>query len=266
MTVTFDTNTLDKAARPRLHPRDAYQAHYIKVNAALTTGTLIGYFSETVVTLARVQSKQKADVFNRTSIWQESETERAFDDISIIEIRSVMEQRRWKLLHWETAATIRAALEGGMKLLKAPPRSGMPRITDTEGKYFIADTGCETTNAMGRLQQASREIENRGAGIVTAKILAAQYSLRDKVQEQWFHSLGRTRDVHESNAVRRAIAEWADADAIAAHIGHDIDLFCTSDTGTTIRTKAVLNLANRAWLQETYGVNFVTISQLAEML
>jgi hypothetical protein len=72
--------------------------------------------------------------------------------------------------------------------------------------------------------------------------------------------------VHEENAVNRAIAEWADADSVAAHVGYGIDLFCTEDVGKSAGAPSVLDQANRTWLQATYGVKFVTISELAGML
>ena len=45
----------------------------------------------------------------------------------------------------------------------------------------------------------------------------------------WFEGLGRASTDAERAEVARAVAEWADADSIAAHIGYGIDLFCTND-------------------------------------
>src|ERR1700686_4730855 len=54
MRVMFDSNTLDRAARPERFPKDPRQAEYIKVHDALAAGTLKGYFSETLVTLEAI--------------------------------------------------------------------------------------------------------------------------------------------------------------------------------------------------------------------
>ena len=45
----------------------------------------------------------------------------------------------------------------------------------------------------------------------------------------WFNALGAANDVHEKREVARAVAEWADADSIAAHYAYGNDFFCTLD-------------------------------------
>lgn len=67
-TVTFDTNTIDKAARPERHPKDPLRSDYDKVNAALKSGYLRGFVSETVITLEGVQRSDRARVFGSTHL------------------------------------------------------------------------------------------------------------------------------------------------------------------------------------------------------
>jgi hypothetical protein len=43
MRVAFDTNTLNKAARPGRHPKDPNQGDYAMINAALAAKRLMGY-------------------------------------------------------------------------------------------------------------------------------------------------------------------------------------------------------------------------------
>ena len=67
--------------------------------------------------------------------------------------------------------------------------------------------------------------------------------------------------------MQRAIAEWADADSIAAHVGYGIDLFCSEDQGKSAGgISLILDAANRAWLTATYGVQFATLTELAAMV
>ena len=84
--------------------------------------------------------------------------------------------------------------------------------------------------------------------------------------EPWFRSVLRAKDIHEQRQVQRAVAEWADADSIAAHIGYAIDLFCTEDRGKGTGTPSILDEDNRAWLEATYAIKFVTLSELAKMI
>ena len=72
MRVMFDSNTLDRAARPERFPKDPRQAEYIKVHDALAAGALKGYFSETLVTLEAIENKDRIDVLGSTRI--DSET------------------------------------------------------------------------------------------------------------------------------------------------------------------------------------------------
>jgi hypothetical protein len=67
-TVTFDTNTLDKAARPERHPKDPARADFQKVHEALKTGRLRGYFSQTLVTLEGIEKKDRPEVFGSTRL------------------------------------------------------------------------------------------------------------------------------------------------------------------------------------------------------
>jgi hypothetical protein len=67
--------------------------------------------------------------------------------------------------------------------------------------------------------------------------------------------------------VQRAIAEWADADSVASHIGFGIDIFCSDDKGkSTGGAPSILDPTHRAWLTATYGMKFVTLSELAALV
>lgn len=70
----------------------------------------------------------------------------------------------------------------------------------------------------------------------------------------------------ERKAVHKAINEWADGDAVAAHAGYGNDLFCTNDLGKGAGESSVLHPKNRAWLQSDYGIVFVTTLELAQRL
>jgi len=97
--------------------------------------------------------------------------------------------------------------------------------------------------------------------------LAATFATRAQVIEPWPRSLLRARDATERKKVQRAVAEWADADSIASHVGYGIDLFCSEDKGkSTGGIPSILDSSNRAWLTSSYGVKFATLSELAAMV
>jgi len=68
MRVTFDTNTLDRAVRPSRFSKDPRQPEYLKVNQAIRTHAIEGFFCETLVTLEGIQNKDRSAVFESTRI------------------------------------------------------------------------------------------------------------------------------------------------------------------------------------------------------
>jgi RecB family exonuclease len=263
MRVMFDSNTLDRAARPERFPKDPRQVEYIRVHDALAAGTLKGYFSETLVTLEAIENKDRIDVLGSTRI--DSET-RATGENTISISLSVKQDR--KPLPPEFSRRIQAAQKLGMRAVRGPARMGWVRVRDDDDTFFEPEP-----NVLGlaaRLDKASEvadAIQVRGRGNATAVRLGLKFSERDgKVGEWWFQALRRAQDESERRKVQRAIREWADADSIAAHVGYGIDLFCSEDMGkSTGGEPSVLDAPNRAWLTATFGIKFVTLAELAAM-
>jgi hypothetical protein len=81
--------------------------------------------------------------------------------------------------------------------------------------------------------------------------------------------LGKAKDIHEVREVGRAIAEWSDADSLAAHYGYGNDLFCTLDVAAGEGRRgdaAILDTENRRWLSSNYSIKFGSLSDLAAIL
>jgi hypothetical protein len=112
-TVTFDTNTLDKAARPERHPKDPARADFQKVHEALKTGRLRGYFSQTLVTLEGIEKKDRPEVFGSTRL----ETQSSSTGKNTINLTIAVKQDR-KPRHRELSRRIQAAQSIGMRATK----------------------------------------------------------------------------------------------------------------------------------------------------
>jgi hypothetical protein len=107
----------------------------------------------------------------------------------------------------------------------------------------------------------------RGLGRAQVIELANSFSERDGAGGEWWpQGLERTRSPAEREKARRAINEWADGEALAAHACYGNDLFCTEDRGGDLGEKSVLHPTHRASLSETHGVTFVTVAELAQRL
>jgi hypothetical protein len=264
MRVTFDTNTLDRAARPDRFPRDPRQAEYITVYDALVAGVLRGYFSETLVTLEGIENKDRIDVLGSTRL--ESQTQ-ATDENRITISLNVQQDR--KPLPPEFPRRIQAAQKLGMRALRGPARIGWVRVRDDDGTFFEPeDDVLELAARLDKASDVATAIQKRGLGYAAAVGLGLQFSARDgKVDEWWLQALRRAQDETERRRVQKAIAEWADADSIAAHVGYEIDLFCSEDMGKSAGgAPSILDATNRAWLTSTYGVKFVDLAELAAMV
>jgi hypothetical protein len=112
-------------------------------------------------------------------------------------------------------------------------------------------------------------IEAHGLGSSRAQAIAKRMAGGPITRGPWFTALGTAKDIHETREVARAIAEWADADSVAAHYGYGNDIFCTFDTGKAEERRgepAILDSTNRAWLTKEFGIRFATLHDLADEL
>lgn len=266
--VTFDSNSLDRAVRPERFPKDPHHGAYIKVRNALAARQIKGYFSESLITLEGIENKHRVDVMGSTHLaMQGLRPYTANDGREIVEIPVRMEQAR-RELHPEHRARILAAVTLKVHALRGPNRVGWIRVDDTDRIIFEShDCDDVLLNALELATEVASAVQARGVGQALLLKIAADFATRDNVTEPWPQSLPRARNDAEQRQVQRAVAEWADGDAVSSHIGFGIDLFCSEDMGkSTGGFASILNLTNRAWLTSTYGVRFVTLPELASMI
>jgi hypothetical protein len=261
MRVTFDTNTFDKASRPTVYSKDPEQREMIVVHEALKRGDVQGFLCDTALTLEGITNDQRATVLGGTQT--RSSLARTGEDTFTITITP--EQVHRAPLHPKQGERFIEAFALGIRLLGAP-RIGMPRA---EEQFYAADDPATLGERLNRFFDLGRTIEARGLGSRRAEGIAARFAGRQSAQGPWFTALGAAKDIHERNEVARAIAEWADADSVAAHYAYGNDLFCTLDSGKAETRRgevAVLDADNRAWLTEEFGIQFSTLSELARGL
>ncbi|MBS0420125.1 MAG: hypothetical protein JSR66_20610 [Proteobacteria bacterium] len=144
----------------------------------------------------------------------------------------------------ERVARVKRALDLGMRILNVP-RNGCVRIDDSSGELYAmdADEGALAAR-LERFESIAAAIEARGLGYAHM-LKVARFSPSDMKK------------------VARAVAEWADGDSLAAHHGYANDLFCTEDRAVKAGRDSVMHPAQRGWLKRAYGVEFVSIAELA---
>lgn len=121
-----------------------------------------------------------------------------------------------------------------------------------------------------RFGEAVLDIQARGLGsaivMKIAKRIAERLGTNTPFSKAGVELLEYPKDEEEKSEIKAAIAEWADGDSIAAHIGFGNDFFCTEDHAKRARWPAIFDVTNRAWLKAAYGVNFVSMRELVALL
>lgn len=278
--VTFDTNVLDLACRPERFPKDVRQPGLQKVRDALVSGAIEGFYSVTMVTIEGIMRRDRAKVFasTRTKISESISVTKNTDlpeeiraivngaDVETVEMTMAVEQPARMPLHSEVVARMRAAQALGVRVLKAVPRTGAYLVTDPDGKFYLDNGEGEALKVwIDRVQDVAGAIENRGLGFAQVKALGHAIAAQDP-EKAWYKALDGAKDIHQERAVERAFSEWADGDAIAAHVAYNLDVFCSADVGNSNATNSVLDPASRVWLTSTYGVKFMTFDDLLAQL
>ena len=162
----------------------------------------------------------------------------------------------------ETVARVRRALELGLRILSAPRAGGTP-IEALDSELYAKDVNPLTR--LERYEAIAAAIEARGSGF--ARVLEVARSLSHRADfPTGLPSIDRASSPRDMTKVARAVAEWADGDSVAAHFSYANDLFCTEDRAGRAGRYSILHPAQRSWLHRVYGVEFVSIAELAARL
>jgi hypothetical protein len=261
--VTFDTSVLDHVIKPEQQSAGAGEI----VRAALGEGRIKGFISEAVVALDVFGRDKKVEMVGRGQMLSQSRA----TGPQKIEI-SIGPQWTRPELHPKSAERIQGAFAIGIKMLIGPRRFldllPGPEFRDHYEEYPSPD---EFLVCSAKTNEVDRELGCRGLGRARAIALGLKLSKQAGANGEWWvvglgRAISKLDDAGRKFArkkVHEAINEWADGDAIAAHVGHGNDLFCTHDLAGNSGYQSVLHPHNRAWLQKQYGVQFVTLSELA---
>jgi hypothetical protein len=260
--VTFDTNVLTDVVMPD-SCKTAYYAACIAAHRGVKSGRIAGYFGESVVTLDVLGKIDKVAMVGGARISSESPSNGPYRvNLSV--------RTRWESVRINPISVnlISVAQSLGMRALIGPRYLGnsLPAQRGADLLYenlvFPADIG-----RANKINEVDLALAQRGLGRSRAVALGVEWSKRDGASgETWMQGLGRARNETERRTVHRAVNEWADGDAIAAHVGYGNDLFCTHDKGRGSGQQSALHPSNRSWLEAVYGVEIVTVSELADRL
>lgn len=266
MRVTFDSNAYQRVVDPSKFPKDPHQSDFQTIHAALCSGRIEGLLSETVATLEGIQKTQRGPYFSSMTPTIDMREEAQPDGNIKLEIALKPNDGLHPGLHPILSQWLNRADALGIKFMRAP-RIGTPRPSELlrDVYYDEADEG-QSAKRQGRFFDLVREIDRRGVGVAVVKGIGNQINVRLGVAKPWFASLDKPKDTLEESQIKKAVAEWADGDTVAAHYGYENQYLCSEDAGKSAGASSVFGATNRAWLEGTYGLKFVTLSELAAKL
>ena len=217
MKITFDTNTLDKAARPERHPKDANQPIFQRVREALKAGTIQGFYLVTMLTTEGIVNADRVKVIAGTRIRTQVGPETTIRNADLpeevrkmagerdavsIPVNFHVEQPDRPPLHRENARRMEAAKAFGVKILKAPPRIAAFKPEDPTGEYFVNDAERGDLSAwIDRIHKAAAAIESHGVGFAQIKALGRQLGVNGS-QELWGKALDSAKTDDEKKRFR----------------------------------------------------------------
>ena len=259
--VTFDSNVWRIVSSPEIFPNEPSIEVFKKINGEITVGEISPFLAETTFTLEAIR---KADRKSALSSYSPvvSCSEKVLPDGTIKLSLSIGPDKSTHPRNNQCLSShLQYALDLGFKILRCPRISGF-KNPDLQEDWFVGQTDAEAHERQELFGSVLRDIESKGCGIFEIKSIGEKYAPNPG---KWLDGIRSAPD-SESPLVAKAFAEWADGDSVSAHIAYRNDYFCTRDVGKSAGTQSILSQANRSWLREKYGVNFVTPEELATML
>ena len=236
--VTIDTNVIGAA----LKPGSAFRSH-------LHDKKCRAYVAETSLTLDGLFKHGKVDLLARRDVGH------AFN------------KRRWDEF-----------VSAGVTFLLCP-RIALPRPTYTNeagdrdvytAKFKSDEHTYSQDDRLDRYSELARYIEtNLAAGIEWLAEFEREIFQRGgqfNQQDAWYTNVARNIDTIGEKRFGKRFADWADADAIAAHYAYGNDIFCTDDAAGGAGSRSVLSAANRERLMREFGIEFRSLDDVCTII
>lgn len=254
--ASLDSNVFRKIASPESFLKDSDYPTYRKIANAISAGSLQAFACETMLNIEAIERIARVGFYSNYEPKYKS---------TVIASTDSHYHGKYSIgpdfdAHPGVSDTLWRHLQDGFNLgirIRHAPRTGLPRAPRVPDNYFeeIKDGSFQEKN--DKFCNVGHFIESKGWGIAQIKAIASTA----KRPPPWFRALAYIDDEARAR-VPKAIAEWADGDAVAAHIGGGSDYFCTLDFGRKAGPDSVLSPANRKQLSDKYGAVFVTPKEL----
>lgn len=243
MRVSFDSNAWEKIFDPA--DRD-----WTPIRAALATNQIAGFISEASFRIEAIRKSERTSYFAEPAMQvQFSIVER--DGKPNIQMSMGPDDARHPGLHKIQSAKLKSALDAGIKLMRTASWLGLPSPAEIGNPALFARGACGDGEREQRQIDALARIEARGVGRAAFETAGGWQSAGGVLQDE--------------KRFRKACAEWADGELVAAHIAYRNDILCTNDQAHATG-RSILDRTNRAWLTAEFGVQFATLDELLDRI
>jgi hypothetical protein len=239
--ITFDSNVWRKVASPYAFPKEPSAAIFEKLNLLSKSKIIIPCLSETIFNLEGVEKIKRQRIIgnDRGKIEKHTHT---FKEGVISSGFTIGPD-----LHAHPGSSdylskhLNDARLSNFKILYCPRLGGLKNRDILESDYLNCSE--EISN---KFSDTVCEIESWGCGISQVIAIGCRFA------EFWLDGL-QVAPASEQENIAKAVAEWSDADSVAAHIAYGNDIFCTRDRATSAGSKSVFHSSNITRLREKYG-------------
>ena len=254
MKVTFDSNVWRVVSSPDKFPKESALSDFRKIREAIVSGRVIPYICETVFTLEAIKRANRKEFFSvpnsKTKVITSEVNGGAVVSFSVGPDKSVHPGNNAYLnMHLQDALKI------GFNIVKFPRIGGVQNPDIEQHLYKHEELG----TYLEKIFEVGKIIEERGAGFAQIKKIGEAYA------NIWFDGLQKAPS-NEDGLIANAVAEWADGDSVACHIGVGGDYFCTRDLAKKAGEGSVLAQNNLEWLKSDFGFTIISPEDLSAKL
>lgn len=242
MRVTFDSNAWERIFDPA-------DQEWIAIRLALANGKISGFISEAAFRIEAIPKRERESYFSVPAMdVQFPFTYVLRDGKPYLHVMAFgPDDRKHPGLPDVQSQKLENALASGLRVLRGLAWLGLPSPPQTRNPMIFAEDLTNGSMREERQIDAAARIEARGLGKAMFDAAGG-----------WQRRPGSLRD---EKVLRKACAEWADAELVAAHIGYGNDILCTDDRARSAGV-SIFDPTNRAWLISEFGVNFATLREL----
>ena len=270
ISVTFDSNVWESIVDQEKLASHTQSEALAAIRGAIEHGQIAPYLSDVIVTLEAVKKAERAEFFRDITVQhrrRDMGTQIGEDGTPVLS-RDITISARFdhrSPQHEKLSDALEAATNLGFRFINMP-RIGWMRVED---ELYKPEEPTEEAKArrLERTFEAHTEFQGRGWGDAwTIQLGQEAMQIDPSLVARGVIPIQAFAYSSTPNKIPSAVAEWADGDALAAHYGHEHDIFCTLDEGGNAGEYSILHQSHRQFLRDRFGIQVLTPADLAAFL